>query len=227
MFLIFSSNFAGTDIFPGLPLLRYPSSILPLFPRPPLTLGHIPRALSPIQSSSLALFLALFLASFLVLFLVLFIASSSPLPLPSHSSPPPSFASTYPHQHFLTSSFPRFPKPLPLLSPPTPCITHLRATLQPLPHIPTNTSSPHISLPGTTPVTSTRHFQKLPIKRSIKPPLPPLLFLPIFRPPGNPSPPSKSPSHFLADFLNALRAPGEVPCRMSPEVILRLESVGN
>ena len=136
MFLIFSSNFAGTDIFPGLPLLRYPSSILPLFPRPPLTLGHIPRALSPIQSSSLALFLASSSASSLVLFLVLFIASSSPLPLPSHSSPPPSFASTYPHQHSLASSFPRFPKPLPLLSPPTPCITHLRATLQPLPPSP-------------------------------------------------------------------------------------------
>lgn len=64
MFLIFSSNFAGTDIFPGLPLLRYPSSILPLFPRPPLTLGHIPRALSPIQSSSLALFLASSLTHF-------------------------------------------------------------------------------------------------------------------------------------------------------------------
>lgn len=77
MFLIFSSNFAGTDIFPGLPLLRYPSSILPLFQRPPLTLEYIPRALSPIQSSSLALFLA----SFLVLFLVLFIASSSSLAL--------------------------------------------------------------------------------------------------------------------------------------------------
>ena len=85
MFLIFSSNFAGTDIFPGLPLLRYPSSILPLFPRPPLTLGHIPRALSPIQSSSLTLL---------------------PHTLPSHSSPPPSFASTYPHQHFLTSHLP-------------------------------------------------------------------------------------------------------------------------
>ena len=106
MFLIFSSNFAGTDIFPGLPLLRYPSSILPLFPRPPLTLGHIPRAISPIQSSSPALFLASSSASSLVLFLVLFIASSSPLPLPSHSSPPPSFASTYPHQHFLTSHLP-------------------------------------------------------------------------------------------------------------------------
>ena len=119
MFLIFSSNFAGTDIFPGLPLLRYPSSILPLFPRPPLTLGHIPRALSPIQSSSLTLL---------------------PHTLPSHSSPPPSFASTYPHQHFLTSSFPRFPKPLPLLSLPTPCITHLRATLQPLPSTPQDIS---------------------------------------------------------------------------------------
>ena len=107
-------------------------SFLSLFQRPLLTLGHIPRALSPIQSSSPALFPASFSASSLVLF----IASSSPLPLPSHSSPPPSFASTYPHQHFLTSSFPRFPKPLPLLSPPTPCITHLRATLQPLPPSP-------------------------------------------------------------------------------------------
>ena len=205
MFLIFSSNFAGTDIFPGLPLLRYPSSILPLFPRPPLTLGHIPRALSPIQSSSLALFLASSSASSLVLFLVLFLASSSSLAL-------------------FPASFIRFH-----ISPPT--LPHL--IISPLPEttpvtLPTNTlHHPSSRDPSTTPVNSTRHFQKLPIKRSIKPPLPPLLFLPIFRPPGNPSPPSKSPSHFLADFLNALRAPGEVPCRMSPEVILRLESVGN
>lgn len=107
MFLIFSSNFAGTDIFPGLPLLRYPSSILPLFPRPPLTLGHITRALSPIQSSSLALFphtLSSHSSPHPPLYSSLY--SSSPLPLPSHSSPPPSFASTYPHQHFLTSHLP-------------------------------------------------------------------------------------------------------------------------
>ena len=124
----------------------------------------------------------------------------------------------------LPASFIRFH-----ISPPT--LPHL--IISPLPEttpvtLPTNTlHHPSSRDSSTTSAISTSHFQKLPIERSFKPPLPSLLFTPIFRPPGNPFPPSKSPSHFLADFLNALRAPGEVPCRMSPEVILRLERVGN
>lgn len=196
MFLIFSSNFAGTDIFPGLPLLRYPSSILPF---------SLPKA------------------------------TFDPRTHPSRSfTHPVLFPRTIPrllpctlHRLFL------FPRTLPRL-------------LHSLPHIPTNTSSPHICPlpvttpvtlptntlhhpssrdPSTTPVNSTRHFQKLPIERSFKPPLPSLLFTPIFRPPGNPFPPSKSPSRFSADFLNASGLPERLSCRMSPEGILRLESI--
>ena len=185
MFLIFSSNFAGTDIIPGLPLLRYPSSILPFslpkatfdprthpsryFTHPVLFPRTLPR-----------LFLRILPCTLPCTLHRLFLASSSSLALfPAsfirfHISPP-----TLPHLNIC---------PLPVTTPVT---------------LPTNTlHHPSSRDPSTTLVISTRHFQKLPIERSFKPPLPSLLFTPIFRPPGNPSPPSKSPSHFSADYLN-------------------------
>ena len=204
MFLIFSSNFAGTDIFPGLPLLRYPSSILPfslpkapfdprthpsrsfthpvLFPRTlprlflrilPCTLPCTLHRLFLASSSSLALFPASFIRFHispptLPRLIISPLPVTTPVTLPTNtlhhpSSRDPSTTPTYPHQHSLASSFPRFPKPLP--------------------------SSP-------------QDISKNSPLNAPSPPLPSLLFTPIFRPPGNPFPPSKSPSHFLADYLN-------------------------